>query len=101
MGKSRQVTLNPTQTRPLAGASFFFVCAGFGLLSALFSCNAADRQQSAPQSPPPLAASAFPTPPVAAPSAPQPLLLDTAAAVVPLPSSPSPSDAGAPHHYVI
>jgi lysophospholipase L1-like esterase len=95
MGKSRQATLNPTQTRPLARASFFCACAGFGLLSALFSCNAADRQQSAPHSPEPLS-SASATPPALAPSAPQPLLLDSAAT----PALGS-SDAGAPHHYVI
>jgi lysophospholipase L1-like esterase len=82
--------LNPAQTRPLAKASFFSACAGFALLAALFSCNAADRQQSAPHSPPPLSP--------ATPSAPQPFLLDSAAAPTP---SPSPSDAGAPHHYVI
>jgi lysophospholipase L1-like esterase len=43
-------------------------------------------------------ASASATPPTAAPSAPQPLLLDSAAAPSP---GPSPGGAGAPHHYVV
>src|SRR5450432_1656382 len=111
MGKSRQATLNPTQTRPLRRASFFCACVVSGLLGALFSCNAADRQQSAPHSPPPLppapsaaekpdsADSASATPPVAARSAPQPLLLDSAAAAAaaptPLPPpAPTANDAG-------
>src|SRR5476649_90341 len=117
MGKSRQATLNPTQTRPLRRASVFSACVVSGLLGAQFSCNAADRQQSAPHSPPPLppapsvaekpdrADSAAATPPAAATSAPQPLLLDSAAVATsptPLPPpAPTGSDAGAPDHYVI
>jgi len=82
------------------------VCAGFGLLGALCSCNAADRQQSAPHSPAPLSPTpSVPdkpdsaTPPVAPPSVPQPLLLGSAAAPTPAPALAN--DAGTSHHYLV